>query len=84
MPSNKRNWAKLKDVDYIRVEVRPPQRQLPGDFRCQLTLDWLPAGDSGACDAFQALLEASLCQKTPEQAKTFYEALRAFAEDWKR
>jgi hypothetical protein len=49
-----------------------------------LTLDWLPAADSGACDAFQALLEASLCQKTPEQAKTFYGALRAFAEEWHR
>jgi hypothetical protein len=80
--TNKQEWAKLKDVDYIRVETRPPRRDFNANTRCQLTLDWLPAGDSGACDAFQALLKASLCQKTPEQSKAFYEALREFAEKW--
>jgi len=79
--TNKSQWLKLGNVDYIHIETRPP-RKSEDKTRCEMSLDWIPNADSGACEAFQALLEASLNQHTPDEAKAFYAALKAFAESF--
>lgn len=76
--SNKRAWRRLKDVDYICVEARPA---VNADAKCvSVTLDWIPKGNSGACEAYQQLQKASMRCKTNEQAARFYAALREWAE----
>lgn len=74
--TNKQLWRTKGDVDYIRIEARPPRQNKLG---VTVELDWLPAEDSGAYDAYTALMKAGMSKKTPEDAKAFYAELLKFA-----
>jgi hypothetical protein len=77
---NLRRWARLGDVEFVRIEARPARR-LKSDVEA-VTLDWVPDGSSGACAAFQSLQRAVLRAKTHDEAARLYVALRSFAEAW--
>jgi len=74
--SNKQRWRRDGTVHYISVEARPARK---GGDGYQSVLDWCPAGDSGACEAFQALQQAVTAKRTPEEAAAFYRELLAWA-----
>ena len=76
--TNKHRWRRLGDVDYVCLDVRPARKAENG---LAATLEWLPAGTSGACEAFQSLQATVTSLKTPEKCAAFYEALKRFADE---
>lgn len=79
----KKTWSRLGNVDYIKIEIRPPKNNAPGDKRCHFTSEGCPPGSLGAYDAWLAVILADLrLEERPEKEQEFYAALKAFADGW--
>jgi|SRR3972149_763248 len=75
--SPKQRWLRHGDVQYVRVEIRPPRKLAAGDLRHTAVLEWTPAGSSDAYEAFHALIDAVLRAQTLEHRVELYTALEA-------
>jgi len=80
--TNKARWRRQGDLQYVRLEVRPPRKAGLSDNRCSVTLDYVPEATSRAYDAMVALQVALVSHREKYRSEHFYAALAAFAKEW--
>jgi hypothetical protein len=78
----KRRWKRDGKLDYIKIETRPPSKKAIEDRRCDISLESTPDEIMGACDAFQAIIEATFRCKTGEQYRELFTMLRKSANGY--
>lgn len=79
----KKTWSSLGNVDYVKIEIRPPKNNAREDKRCHFTTEGCPPENLGAYDAWLAVILAELhLEELPEKEREFYAALKAFADGW--
>jgi len=73
--SNKQEWRKVGDREYLRIEARPPRDRKLSNDRCQVEFDCLPGHEDGAWEAMTELIKR--IGDTTDKA-AFYGALYIF------
>jgi len=82
--TNLETWRRRGDVDYVRLEARPTRRKADESNVVSVRLDFIPPGDWGAAEAFQALIDTYLAVEGEADCRAFYQALAWFCKTWRR